>query len=109
MNIAGSKSVKWSVVIAGLAGGTVAAVLFDGHWRQKVAVLFIGALTSLYVTPWICERLHATSPDTLSFAGFLTGVVGYSLVRLSVRFVEQRGDSLLSQYVARLLGVESKS
>lgn len=99
---------KLPVLIAALSGGVVAAILFEGSNRQKVCVLLVGALTSVFVTPYVCERLGITSHDALSFAGFLTGVNGYSLVKLLSHFVERNADSALSQFLGKLLGVPLK-
>lgn len=82
--------IKLTHVLAGLAGGTVRALLMGGGWWAAVTSVIAGSLTSAYLTASVYSLAVAYTPiarDTSSehAIGFLVGLTAMLLCEGAIR------------------------
>lgn len=86
--------IKITHLIAGLAGGTVRAMLFGGSWLAFVTSVTVGSLTAAYLTSPIYRAVTATFPvpaehSTELATAYLVGVVAMFICEGAIRMARQ--------------------
>lgn len=80
MEQVGDLIAKFSHPIAGLLGGLTAWLLDrDMHWRDGMALVVIGAISSYYLIPALLEHTQLSAGST-SFIAYMTGISARAII-----------------------------
>lgn len=72
--------IKFAHPIAGFLGGLTAWLLDrDMHWRDGLALVVIGAISSYYLIPALVEHTNLTA-SAASFIAYMVGITARSLI-----------------------------
>lgn len=85
--------------IAGATGGLVRWLVSEKrHLRSGVLSVVVGAFMSQYATPLMLALLEKSFGELRGEVGntgaFFTGIVGMSMAKLVIAYIEARGDAL---------------
>jgi hypothetical protein len=76
---------KFSAIVAGLAGGLVSLLAEkQKDWKRAVVMLIVGALTAGYVTPLVSLHMHFNTDkfDPGNSLAFLVGLISMRAIDL---------------------------
>jgi hypothetical protein len=65
----------WIAKLSGIAGAVISLNFIKGTWFERVTMALGGSVMSLYISPWIAQRLGL--PEGV--AGFLVGMLGMAV------------------------------
>jgi hypothetical protein len=97
----------WSI-IAGVCGSIVPILALADRSRITAINGFFMALTgasfSIFVGPWLGEKLSFTSLEGIVALSWILGVTGVFIVRAVIKWIEQRGVEAINNVVNKAIG-----
>lgn len=96
------EKISRSSFVASAAGALVSALKFTpgAGWRERMVNAFAGCVAAGYVTPALLAWLGMKSPEYVSMASFMMGLVGMSLAAALMQGIK---DAPVGQIIASWL------
>lgn len=99
----------WSIV-AGVCGSIIPILALADRTRITVVNAFFMALTgssfSIFVGPWLSEKLGFTSLEGVVALSWIMGASGVFVVRAILKWLENEGTNTINTVVHRVIGTK---
>lgn len=92
--------------LAAGAGGAIAFALLHQPvpTKRMLAMVFVGGVSSTFLSPWICDLAGMQDRNALAAVSFLTGLLGLVGTTNIISLAEKHATGFLSKLMEKLFG-----
>lgn len=100
-----SSTFPWWDITGAFAGAIAYALMQENvPVRRTLVHVFVGTVSAIFLSPWVCEFFNVTNEHGSRGVTFLFGLFGIIACRTAISWAEQYAPEALSQLIRRFLG-----